>query len=101
MEIEMLHFCLLMHAHTRTHKRFMALWILSGTTQVSQYQKKHLLCHIYRGHQLSLTCFIWSATSFFFLTGHVSLPCNILLCAQLLYNLPLTGCDSWDWRWSN
>jgi len=26
-----------MHAHT--HNRFMALWILSGTTQVSQYQK--------------------------------------------------------------
>jgi len=32
----------------------------------------------------------WSATSFSFLTGHVSLPCNILLHTQLLYNLPLT-----------
>jgi len=32
----------------------------------------------------------WSATSFSFLTGQVSLPCNILLRTQLLYNLPLT-----------
>ena len=31
----------------------------------------------------------WSATSFSFLTGQVSLPCNILLRMQLLYNLPL------------
>ena len=31
----------------------------------------------------------WSATSFAFLTGQVSLPCNILLHTQLLYNLPL------------
>ena len=27
--------------HTHTHNRFMALWILYRTTQVSQYQKKH------------------------------------------------------------
>jgi len=26
---------------THTHNRFMALWILSGTTWVSRYQKKH------------------------------------------------------------
>jgi len=31
----------------------------------------------------------WSATSFSFLTGQVSLPCNILLHTQLLYSLPL------------
>jgi len=31
-----------------------------------------------------------SATSFSFLTGQVSLPCNILLHTQRLYNLPLT-----------
>jgi len=29
----------------------------------------------------------WSATSFSFLTDQVSLPCNILLCTQLLYSL--------------
>jgi len=33
---------------------------------------------------------VWSATSFSFLTSQVSLPCNILLRTQLLYNLPLT-----------
>jgi len=35
----------------------------------------------------------WSATSFSFLTGLVSVPCNILLCTQLLYSLPLTISD--------
>jgi len=42
---------------------------------------------------ICLTIFIsarWSATSFSFLTGQVSLPCNILLCMQLLYNLSVT-----------
>ena len=28
----------------------------------------------------------WSATTFSFLTGQLSLPCNMLLCTQLLYN---------------
>ena len=32
----------------------------------------------------------WSASSFSFLTGQVSLLCNILLCMQLLYSLPHT-----------
>jgi len=35
-------------------------------------------------------CACWSATSFSFLTGQVSLPWNILLRTQLLYNLPLS-----------
>jgi len=35
----------------------------------------------------------WSATSFSFLMGQVSLSCNILLRTQLLYNLPLTTND--------
>jgi len=35
----------------------------------------------------------WSATSFSFLTGQVSLPCSILLRPQLLYNLPLLISD--------
>jgi len=34
------------HTHTHTHNRFMALWIFSGTTRVSQYQKKHSLTPI-------------------------------------------------------
>jgi len=35
----------------------------------------------------------WSATSFSFLMGQVSLPCNILLLTQPVYNLPLTFND--------
>jgi len=44
--------------HTRIHNCFMTLWILSGTTRVSRYQKKHSPSHNYRGHQSSLICFI-------------------------------------------
>jgi len=43
-----------MHTHTcthaRTHTHTTALWILSGTTQVSRYQKKHSPTHTYCGH---------------------------------------------------
>ena len=42
--------------------------------------------------QIYLTILIsarWSATTFSFFTGQVSLPCNMLLRTQLLYNLPL------------
>ena len=41
---------------TRTHTT--VLRILSGTTRVSQYQKKHSPTHTYYGHQSSLICFI-------------------------------------------
>jgi len=45
--------------HTYKHVQpFYALWILSGTTQVSWCQKKHSPTHTYRGHQSSLICFI-------------------------------------------
>jgi len=44
-------------------------------------------------HLTILIAGCWSATSFSFLTGQVSLPCNILLRAQLLYSLPLTFND--------
>jgi len=43
-----------MHAaRTYIHNRFTALWILSGTTRVSWYQKKRLPTHTYHGHPLS------------------------------------------------
>ena len=44
-------------------------------------------------HLTILISALWNATSFSFLTGQVSLPCNILLHTQLLYNLPLTVND--------
>jgi len=49
-----------------------------------------LMPHI---HLTILISALWSATSFSFLTGQVSLPCNILLRTQLSYNLPLTLYD--------
>ena len=45
-----------------------------------------LTLHIYLTILISAR---WSATSFSFLTGQVSLPCSILLRTQLLYSLPL------------
>ena len=44
--------------HTQAHNHFTALWILSGTTRVSHYQKKHSPTYTYHGHQSSLICFI-------------------------------------------
>jgi len=41
--------------YIHTHNRFMALWILSGTTWVCWYQKKHSSTHTHRGHQSSLS----------------------------------------------
>jgi len=43
------------HTHTHTHNRFTALWILSETTRVSRYQKKHSPTHTHRSHQSSLS----------------------------------------------
>jgi len=79
------------HAHTITicfavvpklrHLILVSLNPLLGTLSCS------LMPHI---HLTILISAWWSATSFSFPTGQVSLPCNILLHTQLLYNLPLT-----------
>jgi len=70
---------------------FMALWILSGTTKVSQYQKNHLPSHTYHGHQSSLICFLHltrsMASSLFNLCAWQSF-CTISV--QVLYGLPLS-----------
>jgi len=42
---------------THTHNHFTAVWILSGTTRVSRYQKKHSPTHTHHGHQSSLSAF--------------------------------------------
>ena len=52
------HISSLHEIHTHTHNHSMALWILSGTTQVRWYQKKHSPTHTYHGHQSSLICFL-------------------------------------------
>jgi len=54
---------------THTHNHFTALWILTLTTQLSRYQKKHSPTHTYYGHQSSLICFLnllWSIASSLF-----------------------------------
>ena len=40
-------------------------------------------------HRTILISAVWSATTFSFLAGQVSLPCSMLFRTQLLYNLPL------------
>ena len=48
-------FCDVVHYYIEyTQNCFTALWILSGTTRVSRYQKKHSHTNTYRGHQSSL-----------------------------------------------
>jgi len=60
------------HTHTHTHtlyNHFTALLILSGTTCVSRYQKKHSPTHTCHGHQSSLISFLhllWSMASSLF-----------------------------------
>jgi len=41
-----------------TRTAIVAVWILSETTQVSRYQKKHSPTHTCYGHQSSLICFL-------------------------------------------
>ena len=45
-----------------------------------------LMPHI---HLIILISARWSVNSFSFFTGHISLPCNIQPCTQLVYNFPL------------
>jgi len=74
----------------RTAEVSLQLWCVL-TTWVQGREKSRQL----RFSRLSLsllTIFIsagWSATTFSFLAGQVSLPCNMLLHTQLLYNLPV------------
>jgi len=79
------------HTNTHTpHNHFTALWILSGTTRVSQYQKKHSPTDTYPDHQSSFICFLlllWSmASSQFNLCAWQSF-CTISV--QVLFGLPL------------
>jgi len=71
-------------------KCFMALWILSRTTWVSRYQKKHSATCTYCGHQSSLICFLhllWSiASSLFNLRAWQSFSTISL---QVFFGLPL------------
>jgi len=88
--------CLLfaVHAHTIAtcfavvprlcHLILVSLNLLLGTISCS------LMPHIHLNILISTR---WCATSFSFLMGQVSLPCNIVFHTKLLYNLPLTVND--------
>jgi len=75
---------------THTQNCFTAFWILSGTTRVNQYQKKHSSIHTYRGHQSSLICslcLLWSmASSLFNLRAWQSFSTISL---QVFFGLPV------------
>ena len=66
---------------THTHNHFTALWILSGTTWVSRYQKKHSPTHTYRGHQSFLICVLHLLLS-------VASSCSVYVPDNLFHNLP-------------
>ena len=58
--------------YTHTHNHFTALCILSATTWVSRYQKKHSPTHTHRGQQSPL-----SASSIYYDPWHR--PCSIYM----------------------
>ena len=82
-------FCDISHTHTHTHTQpFNGL--LSGTTKVGQYQKKHSPTHTHPHHRTSFIIFLhlqWSmASSFFSLRAWQSSRTTSL---QVLFGLPL------------
>ena len=70
----------------------MALWILSGTTRVSWYQKKHSPTHTHHGHQSSL-----SASSIYYNPLHPPYSIHVLysLSAQSLSKFSLVYLLAW------
>jgi len=80
------------HAHTITScfavvPRLCHLILVCLSTLYLELLPCSVMLHI---HPTIFISALWSATSFSFLMGQVSLPCNILLHTQLLYNIPHT-----------
>ena len=76
--------------YTHTHNCFTALWILSRTTCMSRYQKKHSPTYTYRDHQSSSICFLHilrSITSSLFNLRAWQSFCTTSL--QVIFDLPL------------
>ena len=69
-----------------THNRFVALWILSGTTWVSRYQKNHSPTHTYHGHHSSLICFIHLL---WYMASSMFSPRTKRISVQVFFGLPL------------
>ena len=64
------------------------------TLSLSSFHNSHAHAN---AHVTILVSACWSATTFYFLTGHISLPYNILLHTQLLYSLPFFVSDIFIW----
>ena len=85
------HLIIAAHAHTiiacsTVVPMLCHIFLISLSAPYLEIKSFSLMPHIYLTILIS-AC--WSATTLSFLTGQVSLPCNILLRTQLLYNLPL------------
>ena len=64
--------------------------IISPVPTLSQLTTQEPVCYFNATrppNHIILISARWSVNSFCFFTGHVSLPCNIQLCTQLVYNL--------------
>ena len=85
------HICMHIIVHNcHTQHSMEQFWLTSLLTSRQASQLRY--CLLEGGARFHLTIPIsalWSATSFPFLTGQVSLPCNMLLRTQLLYSFPL------------
>jgi len=68
---------------------YLLVWTLYFILHTFLHPIISFFCNTCPYHLTILISARWSATSFSFLTGQVSLPCNILLHTQLLYSLPL------------
>ena len=79
------------HTHTHTHTQQPFNDLLSGTTRVGQYQKKHSPTHTYPNHQLSFINFLHLlqsiASSLFSLHAWQTFSTTSL---QVLFGLPLS-----------
>ena len=84
---------------THTNSCFMAFWILSRTTWVSRYQKKHSPARTCRSHQSSLICFLhllrFMASSLFNLRAWQSF-CTISVQVFFVLPLGLAPCASYN-----
>jgi len=72
-----------LHRRYNTHNRFMALWILLGTTRVSRHQKKHSPTHTHRGHRRYKG---WTKNLLLATISQTEMPLTILLPTTLLNN---------------
>jgi len=86
---------LLKHAHTILTYVAAPLIIASipSLSVISLFQNLFVILTLHI-HLVILISACWSANLLSFFTGHVSLPCNLKLCTQLLYNFPLVKSET-------